>query len=244
MLAARVVGLLVALAALGWALRLGARRDSDDGAPARGDYVCPMHPEARAPAPGACAICGMARRPPRPAEAALPDEVVGTPLELTAVREVRAPAWRDGADRVAALLFADEVALLAPGQTAQLRLGRRSLEVRRDDTPPRRWDDATFSTSWRLVDRALGADGAVGALELPRRTQLVRVVPYAAVIASPAGPYVLVVDGHAPSPRPIVTGRTLFDFVTVLGGVGAKERLIVRDAYAYDRQRRLTTEAP
>jgi hypothetical protein len=261
LLAVRVVALLVALAALGWALRLGARRDPSPAAVHDG-YVCPMHPDARAAMPGVCAICRMPLRA-APAEAAIPDDVIGAPLELAVAREVDAPAWRDG-DRVAALLYADELALLGPGETAWLRLGRQSFTVRRDGSPPRRWDDATFYTTWRLVDgqrasssaqprsrplaslaeRARAGDGTVGSLELARRTRPVLVVPYAAVIASPAGPYVLVVDGRAITPRPIVTGRTLFDYVSVLGGVAAEERLIVRDAIAFDHQLRLATEAP
>jgi hypothetical protein len=252
-LAARVVALVAALAALAVAWR----RD----APAGRAYVCPMHPEARAPAPGVCAICRMALRAAPPARAAIPDEAVGTPLMLTVAREVSAPAWRDG-DGVVALLYGDELALLAPGETAQLHLGRRALALRRDDTPPRPWDQATFTTRWRPVKRGRDGDDSVGGrhgdasvggrdgddnvgwLELARRTRATLVVPYSAVIASPAGPYVLVVAGQTLSPRPIVTGRTLFDFITVLGGVTPKERLIVRDAVFFDHQRRLATEAP
>jgi hypothetical protein len=236
-LAARVVALVGALGALGWALGSGARGD-----PAPGVYVCPMHPQARAPSPGRCAICRMALRAPAPPTPAIRDDVVGTPLPLTVAREVRAPAWRDG-DGVTALLYADEVALLAPHETARVHLGRRVLRVRRDDTPPRRWDDATFHTRWQLLETARPDDGDVGALELAPRTRPALVVPYSAVIAAPAGPFVLIVDGNALLPRPIVTGRALYDFITVLDGVGPTEHLIVRDAIAFDQQRRLATEA-
>jgi hypothetical protein len=245
-LAARVVALVAALTALGWAVRVAGRAPED----AR-HYACPMHPEVRAPAPGVCAICRMALVAPS-AEVPVPDEVVGTPLTLTVAPEVRAPAWHEG-DRVAALLYADEVSRLEPGQTAQLHLGRQTLVVRRDATPPRRWDDASFRTSWQVEPRAhqprrLPAtvrDGdSVGTLELAPQKRRVLVVPYAAVIASPAGPYVLVVAGKSLVPRAIVTGGTLFDYVTVLGGLAPDERIIIRDAIAFAHQRRLAEEAP
>jgi multidrug efflux pump subunit AcrA (membrane-fusion protein) len=65
------------------------------------------------------------------------------------------------------------------------------------------------------------------------------VLPYRAVLQSPSGPYVLVVDGDAIARRPIETGRVFFDFVTVLAGLGSDERVVIADAILVETERRL-----
>jgi hypothetical protein len=71
----------------------------------------------------------------------------------------------------------------------------------------------------------------------------IMVLPAAAVLSSPAGPYALVVVGDAVAARPIVTGRAFVDFVPVIAGLAADERVIVRGAALFDAQRRLAVAA-
>jgi hypothetical protein len=255
--AARVALVLLAAAALAGGWQLGRDRDAASGSPA-GHYACPMHPAAvSATSAGACPICRMALKPLGAARerAAIADSELGTLTTIRVTREVSAPSWVDGARAGSALFYGDELALLAPDELALVYLvgAATPIRVRLDDAPAIKWDGATWRRRWRVVagERARGAvggelaRGAVGWLTLPRRDRPAHVLPYGSVLSSPAGPYVLVVDGRVVVPRAIVTGRALFDFVTVVGGLGGAERVVTRDAVWRDAERRLAaaTEA-
>ncbi len=59
-----------------------AQAEAIAGPPGAGRYTCPMHPEARSPAPGACPLCGMALEPVEP-QAAEEDEESPELREMT-----------------------------------------------------------------------------------------------------------------------------------------------------------------
>jgi hypothetical protein len=198
-------------------------------------------PRRRALTPPACPLHAATTMTTASAAAAtVPDDAVAMPTTMTLARQLIAPAWQTDAHTLSALLYTDELALLAPNEPGRLswRHGP-TVAVRRDAAPPVRWDDATWRVRFRVVDGARLPPGAVGWLTMAPRVRPLTVLPYAAVLRSPAGPYVLVVDGGAIAARPIVTGRALFDFASVLAGVGADERIIVRDAALFDAERRL-----
>jgi multidrug efflux pump subunit AcrA (membrane-fusion protein) len=73
----------------------------------------------------------------------------------------------------------------------------------------------------------------------------VLVVPYAAVLESSEGPYVLVAstDGRTLTQRRVEIGRVLGGLAVVLSGLHVQERVLVRSAFFVDAERRLYRQA-
>jgi Heavy metal binding domain len=171
----RVVLLLLAAGAAVAAVAIGlAGRQSDDAGAAR--YVCPMHPEVRAAAPGECPICRMALEPAVRAPAAGDThhgDMAGMP-DITAVenirkhrildflrrrslpvniRELRGPALVGGDRALEAIFYNDQIAALSADEAATFSLTRSprttfAVHRTRDAVVP--WDRSTSRVRFRL----------------------------------------------------------------------------------------------
>lgn len=224
---------LVLLAAAGACVLAALLVRGEDVAPPLA-YACPMHPEARAAAPGACPICGMslalAAAPP-----AIAADDLTTVTSLVIARDLVGPAWTDGPGMLRALFYRDEVPLLVPGEMARFEPASGGAgKARYAGVIGPGVDPATVAVSFVLTSGAAGQ--GVGRLELASRNGKALVVPYRSVIRSPPGPYVLAVapDGRTLVPRPVILGRVFVGFATVVAGVGEGDRLVGDLASLYD----------
>ena len=67
------------------------------------------------------------------------------------------------------------------------------------------------------------------------------VVPDAAIVRAPEGPYVLVAsdDGRMFDRRPVRVGRGFYGVSAIVSGLAAGERVVVSNAFFIDAERRL-----
>jgi len=245
---ARWALLVLAAAAAMFALGIATR------APRPGvGWVCPMHPDSRAVAPGSCLLCGMALVPlgPRlssPAEAGprLPSGAV-EPVRSRVVDEpLRAPAWVEG-DRVIARVYDDALATLAPGERLTFHPAAapgQSFDVSAAPGPFARWDRSTSRVELRLAPGARVGSGTAGWIEAPARARPQTLVSISAVLEDAQGPYVLVRTGASDFVRrPVHLGRTLDGSAAVVSGLEEGERVLIRGAFFVDAERRLAPGA-
>jgi multidrug efflux pump subunit AcrA (membrane-fusion protein) len=106
------------------------------------------------------------------------------------------------------------------------------------------WDEATVTVRFELdrqaVSRAPGATTPGWVILSPRNREAL-LIPYAAVLRSPEGPFVLVASGQSFrifSKRPVQLGRVLSGFVAVLGGIDESDRVVIGNAFFLDAERR------
>ena len=216
-------------------------------------WVCPLHPEARASAPGSCPICGMALVPlaPRPAVAdprgpRLPTGAVETVRSRVVSEPLRAPAWVEG-DRVLARVSDDVLGGLAPGERLAFHPAAapaESFEVIAGSGPFPRWDRSTSRVEFRLARGARALSGSTGWVEGPPSSRSQRLVSVSALLEGTDGPYVLVRTGSGEFvPRPVHIGRTLDGSAAIVSGLEEGERVLVRGAFFVDAERRLAAGA-
>jgi hypothetical protein len=235
LLLVRVILLLAAAGSVVVASGLARRRALQS----EQSFACPMHPNVRGASASPCPICGMALQPPG-ASPPVAQEALARPTSLVLGDPLLGPAWVDGQE-VVSLLYDDEVQALRPGEVALFR----PAGVRVQLLPGAKgWDRGTSQVRWRLEripPEGLEGKRAVGWVELAPRNREVTVLPYGAVVNSPSGAHVLVVsgDGKTVSPRPIVTGRIAYDFLTVVSGLAGDETVVGREAALYQAERRL-----
>jgi hypothetical protein len=214
-----------------------------------------MHPEVRAASGAPCPLCGMALVPRHPRARSdgplVPEEAIGQATTMGVSQEIAAPAWVEdgqGERAISALMYNDELATLSPADTAMFRASpgpaRRMgppVRVGRLADRPRAWDQATSRVRWRVLDGTRLPGGETGWLEIAARDREVTVVPYQAIVPSPEGPAALVVstDRRTIARRPLTTGRVVFDFATVIGGLGPGDRLVTEGALLHEAERRL-----
>jgi multidrug efflux pump subunit AcrA (membrane-fusion protein) len=119
--------------------------------------------------------------------------------------------------------------------------GGRPVELDAAGAPSPAADRALRSIGFRLRRPGGLRAGQVGWLAFDPGAHPALVVPYAAVLQSPAGPYVLVVsdDRRAFTKRPIELGPVVSGFAVVLSGVREGERVVAANASFLDAERRL-----
>jgi hypothetical protein len=169
----RLLLLLLAAGAAVVAVAVAFRHPVDTGA----RYVCPMHAEVRAKAPGSCPICGMDLEPigrdrgaapaGPPGTAALPDmtafenvrrhKIFG-PVRMRSLlpnlQEIRGPAWATSDREISAILYRDQIESLSPEEPGVFSLTaspKTSVAVARIPGPAVAWDQSTSLLRWRLV---------------------------------------------------------------------------------------------
>lgn len=226
-LAGRVLVLALAATASAYALR------GPEAASAVERYRCPMHPDAASSdAAAACPICGMAlvrddaARPEAPRPAVRTERAARRRL----VEQVRAPAWRDERGEVVAILYRDDLVGLAAGQPAQFFAATApSVGVDVALSRAEAWDAATEQVRFA----ASGATPGPGSLVIAAQPRDLLVVPSSAVLESPEGPYVLVVDpaSHRAVKRAARIGREHHGVTAVLGGLAEGDEVVIGDAF-------------
>jgi Heavy metal binding domain len=248
MVALRLLLLMLVAGAVVVGFMLASRRETTGGA-----YACSMHPEVTSASPGTCPICGMALTSMAVADisssgAGAPPE----PAEISVARRrlihqpVRAAAWAEAEDAVAALLYNEDLAALASNErgsflsAATPNAGR--AVVRSKDEAPARWDASTSIARFLLGDGGPRLrPGEVGRLALDPQPHEVLMVPAAAILESPEGPYVLTgpTQGGEYTKRPLSIGKTASGFSAVLAGLEDEQRVVARDAFLLDAERKM-----
>jgi hypothetical protein len=249
-LAFRLVMLLLAAGAAAGAFAIArepSRRVGDDDA----RYVCPMHPEVTAAAPGECPICRMDLEPlgsatARPAVNPSAFQTYDFVRRRGFGQGVRAPAWVEDDGSVVAILYKDETEGLDRqdhGSFSPSAMPDALVPVRWEGAPPEPWDRSTARVRFRSDLAARPRPGDVGWARLPAMRRDLEVVPRSAVLESEEGPYVLVSSPDARlTVRPVEIGRVLGDYAIVLSGLRLQERVSVRSAFLLDAERRLRRE--
>jgi hypothetical protein len=172
-------------------------------------------------------------------------KVVGTVQRRASTAEVSAPAWVESEQGVRAVLFKEDLVGLSPGERAwffRAASPSTAIAVRLTAEPPEAWDQSTARLLFRLEAGAppLGP-GEMGWVKLAARTREALVIPTAALLYSPEGPYLLAVTGPGPtfSQRKIEIGRISQGFAVVLSGLRDGERIAVGSAFSLDAERRI-----
>jgi multidrug efflux pump subunit AcrA (membrane-fusion protein) len=255
-LTGRVVVLAVAAASVVFALMF-VRSSDRDRARAAAIYRCPMHPEMTAPVPAACPICGMALvRESAPGIASTTSQDAPDRARVDQVRrrvfaeDVRAPAWVLASGEVVAMLYRDDLVGLLPDQPARFfpaTAPASGVAVALAAGPAVDWDSATASVRFQVIapGGAAPSPGDQGLLVITARPRELLVVPASAVVNSPGGRFVFVIDPKTllPVKRAVATGRTHQDVTAILSGVSDGDAVAVGNAFFLDAERRLRPEA-
>lgn len=220
-------------------------------------YRCPMHVQISTTAPGECPICHMplelmkaAGSSSNPEETAVPrrQEVVDAARRRVISREVNAPAYVEEGGAIAVVLYNDDLAALAPeerGVFVPAAASDAGVSVCRTAEPPVAWDLSTSRVHFRLCMRAPARrPREVGWVRLAARPRAVLVIPYAAILEAPEGPYVLAAaaDRHTLGRRRVEIGRVFDGFAVVVSGLQERELVAVRNTFFLDAERRLRAQ--
>jgi hypothetical protein len=231
-------------------------------------YVCPMHPEVVAIAPGQCPICRMAlERAHRSAQdgfhrterdrfsltADVPTPHHSETGELARLHvfteELRAPAWFESQTAVAAILYNDEATWPELADQATFSLGAEaspSVALRLAHEPPAPWDGTTVVVHFRVEPaESPFPTGAVGWVRSPARPHAALVIPDAAVLHTEEGSYVLTPSAeHRVFTRKLLElGKVVNGLVRVVSGLRDQERITTGDVFFLDAEQRLRTQA-
>jgi hypothetical protein len=263
-----LLGIAAGAAILGFVLT----RDDDAGAvEVAVTYLCPMHPEVTSPTPGSCPICRMALEPKKvePDEKAsaegarAPGDSTFELAQASALRsfhdvtrakqyrtsrEMRVPASIENGVAGVALFHHDEIELLQPHERGLFLAPAApgGLIVHLTDEPPVEWDDATSLVHFRVEGKHDLRPLQTGWLKLTARIRQGLVVPTAAVLQSPNGPYVLAVgdDRRSVTKRSIGVGSVLYGFAAVTSGLDDGDRVAAMNTFFLDAERRTKERAP
>jgi len=167
-------------------------------------------------------------------------------------REMRSPAWVETREIGQALLYRDEIALLAPAEeglffgSTHVKDGTPAgVKVLRIDEPPVPWDDATALVRFRVAPTMTLTPDQTGWVKFPTKVREVRAVRSTAIIQSASGPYVLLAskDKRTFTKRPIRIGSVLYGEAAVLSGLEVGERIATLNTFALDAERRFAGRA-
>lgn len=166
------------------------------------------------------------------------------PRKGVSAREMRGPAWLEGPESGVAILYRDEVLLLAPEEEGRFvpASGGGAVSARLLPAAPEPRDGSTMIVRFR-IDASAGAGvaaGDAGWLSLAPRIRKDLEIPYAAILQGRAGPYVLVVgaDKRSLSPRPVEIGRVLFGHAALVAGLEESDSIASMNAFFLDAERR------
>lgn len=211
-------------------------------------YRCPMHPEVVTDEPGVCPVCHMALVADADAPASVEgdahahggrDTHLATAERRAFAEPLRVPAWVDADGSVTALVFRDDLVGAEPGLVAlfsSANLPREAIDVALAAAPAVDWDRSTVRVRF---DAAAGAPGVVpgveGTLALPARSHELLVVPTDAIVNTPRGPIVVVLDTaqHRFVRRPVEVGRIHVGVTAVLSGLTAGDQVAVGGAFFF-----------
>ena len=169
-----------------------------------------------------------------------------SPLRQHVLRyEIYAAAWLESESLLAVQVYrdqlptleADEHAVFSP--TADPSTER---DVRLAPGPAQPWDRSTSLVRFALQAGAGRlSPGTVGWVKFARRPRRMEVIPAAAVLESPEGPYVLVFSraSGAATRRAIEVGRITTGLAAVLSGLSPRELVVSVNAFSWDAERRL-----
>jgi hypothetical protein len=260
-LLARIALLTLAGAAVVSAIAVWRGAGDGGGAAVRQEearWVCPMHPDVTARAPGACPICGMALREAVAAGRGVPHTQaepasaprIDTARRRTFTQEIAGPAWVEPDGALVALLYDDEIGTLTAAERgAFFPAGAPDAAVAVErvaaDTPLR-WDRSTARVRFRFDAAAPAAPGTHGWIKLPPRPREVLVIPASALLDAADGPHVLVdqrrADGQLER-RAVAVGRSFLGLASVVSGLHDGERVVARNAFFLDVDQRLRAAA-
>jgi hypothetical protein len=181
-------------------------------------------------------------------------ESAGSPVGRNSVKPVvqhvfsqalEAPAWIDDQHQIQALLYNDEVDQLSTEEHPFALFGGPGTAPHRavrTPAPPVVWDEATALVAFRFeTEPSPGpAPGSVGQLLFAARRRTALVVPMDAVLAESDGPYVLLRSGAGATVDrcPVTLGKVQYDMATIVAGPRAHDRVVVRNAFLLDAERR------
>jgi hypothetical protein len=244
--------LLLLFAAAGGAVTAWLRAAREAPASVEGsDYVCPMHPEVTSRSPSVCPVCRMALEPARPAAPEPPPpEAFDRVRRRSFGQDVVAPARLDDDGVVVASLYPDELSVLSPRESAVFLESTAPdaprVTVEGTSDPPAPWDRSTARVRFTIAAHAPHlAPGTSGWVRIAGARRDLLVMPSSAVLEGVDGPYVLVAstDGKTLTRHSVELGRVVGGLAYVISGVAAQERVLVRNTFFVDAERRLHPEA-
>jgi hypothetical protein len=223
-------------------------------------YVCPMHPEVVSRVSGDCPICGMAleraRGPEKAAFTAKQQRNGVAEVKRRIVTQfVRAPAWLAPDGMVTAVLHRDDLIGVVPAERTlffRTSAPAEGLSVRLSSEPVVQRDASTVNIRFK-AENVASASYDTGWLELAARPRSLLVVPTSSVLYSGEGAYVLATPpgGHTFTRRSVTIGKLLdsghvadsagdhLGTIVVLSGLREGERVVARDTFFLDAERRL-----
>jgi Heavy metal binding domain len=257
----RVILLLIAAGAVVAAFVITRREDRAAREPG-GRYVCPMHPEVTSSVPGdTCPICRMdlelvapasgSTNAPSAAYSPLNAQYFDVPKRRSYGQDVRAPAWVEADGAVAAILYEDELATLgleehvtfSPASPAGAP-GER-IEIHLEPEAPIPWDRATSQVHFRVDVPDTTRPGDVGWVTLSGKRRELVSIPSSTLLEDAEGPYVLVAEpGWILTRRRVEVGRVFGGLAFVISGLSQHDRVLVRDTFFHDAERRLREATP
>jgi hypothetical protein len=234
------------------AVSLGRARAAAAASRGHTVYVCPMHPEIRATAAGACPVCGMDLEPIVDRSSAFLSIAAARPQIGSAVAErllysgeVRAPASVVAPGTVEAHVHTDELALIDRDAAALFSNGVEgapATDVRALADPPAPWDESTSVVRLAMVGSDGGATPAVGAagwVTLAAQPRPALMVPAGGILHGPAGAFVIVLGPCGSfERRRVQIGKVINRNAFVVAGLDEHERIAVNEGLLLDAERK------
>jgi hypothetical protein len=163
-------------------------------------------------------------------------------------QEIYAPARAEANGFVMASMYKDESLALADDESVRFIAASAPsvvLDARRTSDGATPWDRSTVRVRFRLASTAHAPpEGEPGFVVLSHKPRKMLVVPAAAVLESPEGPFLLVYSSadRTFSKRPVEIGKVFSGLAAVVSGVKEREVIVAMNAFFLDAERRLKNE--